>query len=97
MVKGQPNLAADDNGERQPRMAADDNRLMMTPAGWEGFSWAAGGFLRPYLAADGEGDEKKGANVWWCWELFVSLRRGLRHVCSHRWLRRDTGAAKDGC
>ena len=33
---------------------------MMTPAGWEGFSWAAGGFLRPYLAADGEGDEKRG-------------------------------------
>ena len=33
---------------------------MMTPAGWEGFSWAAGGFLRPYMAADGDGDEKKG-------------------------------------
>jgi len=33
---------------------------MMTPAGWEGFSGAAGGFLRPYLAAEGDGDEKRG-------------------------------------
>ena len=47
-------------------MAADGNAgakalyAMMTPAGWEGFSWAAGGFLRPYMAADGDGDEKKG-------------------------------------
>jgi hypothetical protein len=60
---------------------------MMTPAGWEGFSWAAGGFLRPYLAADGEGDEKKGEGIFGGVGIYL-------YLCGAVY---GTFAAIDGC
>ena len=48
----------------QPNLAADDNRLMMTPAGWEGISWAAGGFFCGHTwLPTGTGMKKEGE----CW------------------------------
>ena len=44
-TREQPRMAADETQRGRPGMAADDNILMMTPAGWEGISWAAGGFF----------------------------------------------------
>ena len=56
---------------------------MMAPAGWEG-SPGRLAFLRNRALRDKEGDggdgdeKKKRANVWWCGDLFVSLRRRLQ-------------------
>ena len=55
----------------------------MAPAGWEGSPGRLAFFLRNAgrgnkVGDGGDGDEKKRANVWWCGDLFVSLRRGLQ-------------------
>lgn len=42
-------------------MAADDNKFVMTPAGWEGISWAAGGFFCGHTwLPTGRGMKKRG-------------------------------------